>query len=357
MSGVRDSETVMLSETVRDISTEEELIDVLAEPYPEDIEFARTQLEGDVMILGAGGKLGPTLIGRILRATERAGTDTTVYAVSRFSDPAIESRLQSWGAETISVDLLQPGALDDLPDCENIIYLVGMKFGADDQRPKTWAINSYLPGEVARRFADSRIVALSTSNVYPFVPVDSGGAKESDDPGPVGEYAQSCLGRERVFQYFARENDTPTCLLRLNYAIELRYGVLVDIGKRVYNDEAVPLDMGHFKAIWQGDANSMCFRSLGATDVPAEVLNITGTDTQSVRLIAEQFGDEFDREVTFKGETSETVLLNDASRSHDLFGEPELYVEEVVPAVASWLAADGTTLGKPTKFHVRDGTF
>lgn len=346
-----------LSETIQDVSTEEELIDVLAEPYPEDVEFARKQLEGDIMVLGAGGKLGPTLIGRILRATEQADADTTVYAVSRFSDPDVESRLQSWGAETISADLLEEGTLDSLPDCENIIYLVGMKFGANDQRPKTWAINTYLPGEVARRFEDSRIVALSTSNVYSFVGTDSGGAKETDDPGPVGEYAQSCLGRERVFQFFARENDTPTCLLRLNYAVELRYGVLVDIGKRVYEGEPVPLDMGYLKAIWQGDANSMCFRSLGVTDTPAEVLNITGSDTHSVRQLANQFGEEFGREATFEGEARETALLNDASKSHDLFGEPKISVDEVVPAVASWLEGEGETLGKPTKFHVRSGEF
>lgn len=347
----------MRAETIQNISTEEELVDVLAEPYPEDIEFARTELEGDVMVLGAGGKLGPTLVRRILRATERADADSTVYAVSRFSDPNVESRLQAWGAETITADLLDEGALNSLPDCENIIYLIGMKFGANDQRPKTWAVNTYLPGQIARRFENSRIVALSTSNIYPFVPTDSNGAKETEDPSPVGEYAQSCLGRERVFQFFARERNIPICLLRLNYAIELRYGVLVDIGKRVYEGKPVPLDMSHLKAIWQGDANSMCFRSLGVADVPAEVLNITGTDTHSVQRLAERFGKEFGHEVTFEGEAHETALFNDASKSHEIFGEPKVSVDDVVPAVASWLESGGETLGKPTKFHIRNGEF
>lgn len=346
-----------LSGKIQNVSTEEELIDVLSKPYPEDVEFARTQLDGDIMILGAGGKLGPTLTKRILRATDQADTNTTVYAVSRFSDPDVESRLQSWGAESISADLLKEGALDALPDCRNIIYMVGMKFGASDQRPKTWAINTYLPGQVARRFNDSRIVAFSTGNVYSPVLVNSGGSKESDDTGPVGEYAQSCLGRERVFQFFARQNDTPTCLLRLNYAVELRYGVLVDIAKRVYEGDPIPLDMGYLNAIWQGDANSVCFRSLGLTDVPAEVLNLTGTDTYSVRQLAERFADEFGCEVTFEGKEHETALLNDGSRCHDLFGEPKVSANEIIPAVVSWLESGGQTLGKPTKFHVRNGEF
>jgi nucleoside-diphosphate-sugar epimerase len=338
------------------ISTEEELIDVLSEPYEEDIEFAE-QLDGDVMVLGAGGKMGPTLIRRILRAVDRADSDTTVYAVSRFSDPEKRSRIESWGAETISVDLLETGALSALPDCRNIIYMIGMKFGASDQRPKTWAINAYMPGRVARRFDTSRIVTFSTGNVYPPVAPESGGASEDDEPGPGGEYAQSCLGRERVFQYFSRDNDTPMCLIRLNYAVELRYGVLTDIAKRVYEGEPVPLDMGYVNAIWQGDANSICFRSLGTTSSPADVLNVTGTGMHSVRDLAERFGEAFGRDVTFEGTERDTALLNDASRCHEEFGEPRVSADALVPAIAAWLADGGRTLGKPTKYHVRDGAF
>lgn len=338
------------------VSTEAQLEELLSEPYPEDVEFAR-QLEGDIMVLGAGGKMGPTLIRRILRANEEANADTTVYAVSRYSDSSLEEKLQSWGAETIRADLLEDGVLDSLPDCENIIYMVGMKFGTTGREPKTWAINSYLPGRVASRFDDSRITALSTGNVYPPVPVDSGGSVETDETGPVGEYAQSCLGRERVFQHFSKENETPTCLLRLNYAVELRYGVLLDLAKRVYAEDPVPLEMGHVNVIWQGDANSACFRSLGLADSPADILNVTGVNILSVRNLAKQFADEFGCEVTFEGEEQQTALLNDASRSHELFEEPRMSIDDIVAYVASWVEQNGTTLGKPTKFHVRDGEF
>jgi len=340
----------------RSVSTVEELNDVLSEPYPEDVEFAR-ELDGDVAILGAGGKMGPSLVGRILRAVDEASADTTVYAVSRFSDPAIEEKLRSWGAETVPIDLLNEPSLAALPDCENVIYMIGKKFGTSGGEPATWAINAYLPGRVARRYGDARIVAFSTGNVYPPVPVDSGGPTETDEVGPVGEYAQSCLGRERVFQHFADANGTPTCLFRLNYAVELRYGVLLDIAQWVYAGEPVPLDMPAVNVIWQGDAASVAFRSLSVADAPAEILNVTGTETLSVRRLAERFAGEFDCEVTFEGEERDTALLNDASRCHDLFGEPRVSVEEVVPLVASWVEEGGETLGKPTKFHVRSGEF
>lgn len=338
------------------VTSEEQVEDLLSKPYPEDVEFARG-FDGDVMVLGAGGKMGPTLIRRILRAVEEAGTDTTVYAVSRFSDPDVEGKLDSWGAETIAADLLDDDALDALPECENLIYMVGMKFGTTGQEPMTWAINSYLPGRIARRFDDSRIVAFSTGNVYPPVPIESGGSTESDPVGPVGEYAQSCLGRERVLQFFAEENDTPTCLLRLNYAVELRYGVLVDLAKRVYAGDPVPLEMGHVNVIWQGDANSVCFRSLADTESPAEILNLTGPNVLSVRELAERFAEEFGCDVTFSGEPKDTALLNDAGRCHERYGEPKVDVDEIVPLVADWIEQEGSTMGKPTKFHVRDGDF
>jgi nucleoside-diphosphate-sugar epimerase len=338
------------------ISTESELEDVLSEPYPEDVEFAR-QLEGDIAVLGAGGKMGPTLIRRILRAIDEAGSDATVYAVSRFSDADVAEKLRSWGAETVAVDLLNEATLASLPDCENVIYMVGKKFGTTGEEPLTWAINAYLPGRIARRYDDARIVAFSSGNVYPPVPVDSGGSTETDEVGPVGEYAQSCLGRERVFQHFAAADGVSTCLFRLNYAVELRYGVLLDLARKVYAGEPVPLEMGHVNVIWQGDANSVAFRSLSLADSPAEILNVTGPEVLSVRRLAEDFAEAFDREVTFEGEEQDTALLNDASRCHDLFGEPRVSVEEVVPLIASWVERGGETLGKPTKFHVRDGEF
>lgn len=338
------------------ITTEADLEEALSRPYPEDVAFAE-DLEGDVMVLGAAGKMGPSLVGRILRASEEAGVDRTVYAVSRYSDPEVKADVRERGAEPIEADLLEEGTLESLPDCRNVVYMVGMKFGASGREPTTWAINSYLPGEVARRFADSRIVAFSTGNVYPPVPVDSGGPTEEDDTGPVGEYAQSCLGRERVFQYFSERNDTPVCLFRLNYAVEARYGVLFDIANWVYEGEAVPLDMGYVNVIWQGDANSVCFRSLSVADSPADILNVTGPDVLSVRELAERFADRFDREARFEGEEHDTALLNDASRCHDLFGEPKVPVDDVIELVASWIEGDNPTMAKPTKFHVRSGEF
>lgn len=346
----------MIQTPVGNISSEEELADELAEPYAEDVDFAE-QLDGDVMILGAAGKMGPSLARRILRASEQAGVDRTVSAVSRYSNPEDKSTLESYGAETIEADLLSEESLASLPDCKNVIYMVGMKFGTDGREPQTWAINSYLPGEVARRFEDSRIVAFSTGNVFPPVSVDSGGCTEEDETGPVGEYAQSCLGRERVFQYFSERNDTPVCLFRLNYAVEAKYGVLTDIAKWVYNDDPVPLDMGYVNVIWQGDANSVCFRSLELADSPAEALNVTGPEILSVREIAERFGERFDTDVEFQGTEHETALLNDASRSHDRYGEPKVSVDEVIELVASWIENEQPTMDKPTKFHVRSGDF
>jgi len=346
----------MTSYSLSTISTEAQLIDELSDPYQEDIDVSG-RLSGDIMVLGAAGKMGLTLIRRIQRADEHAGVDRTIYGVSRYSDPADKELLESWGIETIEADLLRESALASLPDCRNVIYMVGMKFGTDGREPQTWAINSYLPGQVARRFDSSRIVAFSTGNVYPPVHVDSGGCSETDETGPVGEYAQSCLGRERVLQHFSRQQQTPVCLLRLNYAVEARYGVLTDIAKWVYNEDSVPLDMSHVNVIWQGDANSVCFRSLEQTDVPAEVLNLTGPETLAVRTVAERFAERFDTDVEFEGEEHETALLNDASRCHDLYGEPRVSIEEVIDLVASWIENGNETMDKPTKFHVRSGEF
>lgn len=338
------------------ISSEAELENLLSRPYPEDIELA-DRLEGDVLVLGAGGKMGPTLVQRIVRAVEAAGSDVTVYAASRFSDEEKRNRLDRVGAETVAADLLDESQLAGLPDCRNVFYLVGMKFGATGQEPLTWAMNAYLPGRVAERFAASRIVAFSTGNVYPPVAVPSGGATEDDSVGPVGEYAQSCLGRERVFQHFAQRNGTPVCLLRLNYAVEARYGVLLDIAQKVYAGRPVPLEMGYVNVIWQGDANSVCFRSLEQCESPAAVLNTTGPEVLAVRELAEAFAVRFGREVDFRGSERDTALLNDASRSHALFGTPRVSVSEVIELVARWVEHEGRTLAKPTKFEVRDGRF
>jgi len=341
---------------VASITNEQELVDRLSAPYPEDVDMAR-RLDGDVLVLGAGGKMGPTLVQRIVQAVEQAGAGVTVYAVSRFSDDEKRARLDALGAETVAADLLDEQQRAALPDGRNVIYLVGMKFGATGQEPLTWAMNAYLPGRVAERFADARIVAFSTGNVYPPTPVASGGPAEDDPVGPVGEYAQSCLGRERILQHFARRNATPTCLLRLNYAVEARYGVLLDIAQKVYHGAPVSLDMGYVNVIWQGDANSICFRALAQCDVPAEILNVTGPEILAVRDLAEAFAERFGRSVTFTGSEQDTALLNDARRAHRLFGAPRVSVGAIIDLIARWVEEEGATLGKPTKFEVRDGQF
>lgn len=340
----------------QNVTGDAELSEVLSRPYEEDVAFA-TSLDGDVIVLGAGGKMGPTLVRRIAWAMEEAGGRHSVYAVSRFSDEEVRREVDATGAKVVSADLMDDEALFALPDCPNVIYLVGMKFGASGKQALTWALNSYLPGRVASRYADSRIVALSTGNVYPKVPVESGGATEDVAPDPVGEYAQSCLGRERVFQHFSLQNGTPICLVRLNYAVEARYGVLLDIATRVYRGEPVGLDTGYVNTVWQGDANSVCFRALGICTSPANILNLTGPEILSVREMAEEFGKRFGVEPRFEGREQQTAFLNDASTCHELFGEPKVSTDDVIDLVAVWLEQGGSTHGKPTKFEVRDGKF
>lgn len=334
------------------IIDEEQLEDLLSEPYPEDVEFG-SKLDGDILVLGAGGKMGPTLVQRMVRSTD----GVKVYAVSRFSDPRHKHNLDRCGAIAISADLLGEAGLAALPDCPNVIYMVGMKFGASGEEDLTWIMNTYLAGRAAERFKSSRIVAFSTGNVYPFVSVDSGGSKETDPTGPVGEYAQSCLGRERVLEYFSRLNSTPVCILRLNYAVEPRYGVLLDIATKVYRGEPVPIEMGYVNVIWQGDANSVCLRSLGLCKSPAEILNVAGKETLSVRSLAEKFAQRFGCQAHFEGKESDTALLSNASRCHQLFRVPRVSVDELLDLIARWVKKGGPTLGKPTKFEVRNGKF
>lgn len=338
------------------ISTADQLVDVLSTPTPEDIEFAG-RLDGDVLVLGAAGKMGPTLVRRIASSLRSAGSIHQVHAVSRFSDSSARAEIESTGAKPIALNLMADGALAKLPDMANVIYMVGMKFGSTGNEPMTWAVNTFLPGRVARRFRDSRIVALSTGNVYGDVDVESGGSVEDDSLCPVGEYAQSCLGRERVFQHFAIENGTPTCLIRLNYAVEARYGVLLDVATKVFAGEPIGLDVGYVNVIWQGDANSACFRALDHCDSPANILNLTGKHRLSIRELANQFGTRFGVEPKFIGVEREQALLSNSSRCSTLLGEPATKIDEVVDLVAAWVKSGGGTHGKPTKFEKHDGRF
>lgn len=330
--------------------TELELEDQLSQPYDEDREAARS-LAGPLLILGCGGKMGPSLAHR----AARAGAE--VIAVSRFSDPAARRQLEDWGVRTLAVDLLERRAVDGLPDSPNVIYMAARKFGTESNNAETWATNAYLPGLVAQRYADSRIVAFSTGNVYPFSPVNSGGCAENVRPEPVGEYGQSALARERVFEYFSRANGTPVVLLRLNYAVELRYGVLVEIARKVQAGEAVDLTMGFVNVIWQGDANSVCLRSFALCGSPAVALNLTGPETLSVRALASAFAARLGREARFTGIEAPTALLSNAGWCAREFGAPRIAVEKVMDWIAEWTVAGGRTLNKPTHFEVRDGKF
>jgi len=333
--------------------TIEELEDELSRPAPADRELMRSHA-GDIMILGAGGKMGPTLALRARRAADEAGSSRRVFAVSRFADPDARCTLERDGVETISCDLLDPAQLARLPECPNILFLAGRKFGSTENQPLTWATNVLLPTWVAARFRGSRIVALSSGNVYPLLPQP---ATEATPPAPVGEYAQSVLGRERVFEYFSERDATPVVLIRLNYAIDLRYGVLVDIGRRVFAREPVPLAMGSVNVIWQGDANSICLRALALAASPPLVLNVTGPDVLRVRWIAERFGEIFGVEPQFAGSEAPTALLSDSSRCCRLLGPPPTSPLQMIEMAAAWIRSGGATLGKPTHFEVRDGAF
>jgi nucleoside-diphosphate-sugar epimerase len=338
------------------IANEQQLEDLLAEPSQADAR-AMAEMEGDLLILGVAGKMGPSLAKRARRACERARLPKRIIGVARFSDPRVQQELQAVGIETVSADLLSPGAMATLPDAPNILYMAARKFGSTGAEHLTWAMNTLLPALVADRYATSRIVAFSTGNVYPLVPVAQGGASEDTPTGPIGEYAQSALGRERIFEYFSERNQTPVMFLRLNYAIDLRYGVLLDIGQRVFERRPVDVSMGHVNVIWQGDANSIALRSFALCQSPPAVLNVTGPETVAVRWIARRFGERFGVEPNIEGTESETALLSNAARCHRLFGYPSVTVEQMIEWVAEWIGMGGATLAKPTHFETRDGRF
>lgn len=333
------------------IRNEDELEELLSRPSERD-KAAVQALEGPILILGAGGKMGPTLAMRAKRAGAKQ-----VIAVARYSSGKVRKHLEQAGIETITADLLVPDALYRLPDAPYIIFMAAMKFGTTGAEHTTWAMNTYLPGRVAERYRSSHIVAFSTGNVYPLMPLASGGASEATIPAPVGEYAQSALGRERLFQYGSQTFGTPVVLLRLNYACELRYGVLLDIGRRVFERQAVDLSMGMANIIWQGDANSACLQALQHCSSPPLILNLTGPESLSVRWIATEFAKRFGVEPKFQGEEAATALLSNSSRAIRMFGYPEISPAEMIDWTASWIGMGGATHGKPTHFETRDGRF
>jgi len=300
--------------------------------------------------------MGPTLATMVARAA-REVDDRTVFAVSRFSSQRVADALRDRGVETIRADLLDASAVSSLPDAPNVIYMAGQKFGTSDAPSVTWAMNTAVPTHCAERYRGARIVAFSTGNVYPLVPVSSGGAREEHPLGPIGEYATSCLGRERLFDFFARRDKTRVAIFRLNYAIDLRYGVLTDLALKVRRGVPIPLAMGYVNIIWQGDANRLAIECLERASSPPFVVNVTGSETLSVRLLAEGLGARLGREPVFEGDEGRDALLSDTARMTELFSPPEMPVERMLDLVASWVASDGPLLDKPTHFETRDGKF
>ena len=339
--------------------TEAELDDLLSTPTPALIDDLAA-LRGDIVILGVGGKMGPTLARQARRAADAADSGRggrRIIGVSRFSTPGLPAQLHDWGVETASADLLDPQQVASLPDAPNVVFMAGRKFGSTGGEALTWAMNAYVPALVAERYRDARIAVFSSGNVYPLMPLASGGATEATEPAPVGEYAQSVLGRERVFEHFARQHGTRVSILRLNYAIDLRYGVLLDVADHVWRGEPVDVTMGHANVIWQGDANAVALRSLTAAASPPEVLNLTGPETVSVRWLAQRFGDLLDRQPQVIGQEAPTALLNNAARCYSRFGYPTVPLDQMVQWIADWVRREGATLGKPTHFQEREGKF
>jgi NAD dependent epimerase/dehydratase family len=342
----------MVHDVVRDI---DDLEDRLSAPTDGVLE-TMGRIEGDLIVLGVAGKMGPTLARMARRASNLVGARRRVIGVARFTSAALEERLRSFGVETIRCDLLDEDGLARLPDAPNVVFMAGRKFGTSGQEAATWAMNAYLPGLVCRRFPKSRVVAFSTGNIYGPVPV-AAGSLESDAPAPQGEYAMSCLGRERIFEHFSRSFSIPMALIRLNYAAEMRYGVLVDLAERVRDGRPVDLTIGSFNVIWQGDANAMSLRAFDHLATPPRIINVTGPEVLKVREVAVTFSRLLGRPVTFEGEESPLALLSDANQAFRLFGTPRVDAERMIPWVADWIGRAGPTLGAPTHFEASDGRF
>lgn len=342
---------------MRALLTVEDLEDELSLPTEGVLETLR-RVDGDVMVLGAGGKMGPTLARMVRRGMDLLGqTNRRVIAVSRFSSARDAEELTRHGVEVVRCDLLDRAAVAALPDAPNVFFMAGQKFGTSDAPELTWVMNTLVPAVVAERYAGSRMVVFSTGCVYPLASVAGGGSREGDALGPPGDYANSCVGRERVCAHFSKVNGTPMLLYRLSYAIDLRYGVLMDVAQKVWRGEPVDVTMGYANVIWQGDANARAIQCLERTASPAVALNVTGLERVSIRELALAFGQRLGRTVEITGQEAESAWLFDASLSYEWFGPPRVTLEEMLEATAAWVLAGGGTLGKPTHFEVRDGAF
>ena len=334
------------------IADTEQLEEVLSRP-DEALKRDLAASDGDILVLGVAGKMGPTLA----RMAKRAAPDRNVIGVARFSEPEMQEKLEGWGVETIRCDLMNRDALTLLPKAKNVIFMAGRKFGSNGDQPLTWAMNTFLPGMVAETFRESRIVAFSTGCVYPFVGLETMGASEDMPPDPPGEYANSCVGRERMFQHFSAQYGTPGRLFRLNYAIDLRYGVLFDIASKVRDGTPVDLSTGHVNVIWQGDANRYALRCLAHATTPTSPINISGPETLSVKALAEAFGQRLGKAPLFTGQPAPTAWLTNTAEAMKLFGYPGVSVATMLDWVADLVGRDMPSLGKPTKFESRDGRY
>jgi hypothetical protein len=338
-----------LPETIPDIGALDDLLCRPSQTLMDDLD----KVDGDIMILGVAGKMGPTLAG----LAKAALPGRRVIGVARFSEPGSKDWLQRRGVETIACDLLDETAIKALPKMKNIVFMAGRKFGAEGDLSLTWAMNAHVPALVAQAFCQSRIVAFSTGCVYPFVPVDGKGADESVQPNPPGEYAQSCVGRERMFEYFSRKFSTPGRLFRLNYAIDMRYGVLHDIATKILSGKPIDVSLGHVNFIWQGDASSQALRCLAHCDTPTSPINVSGHEILAVRDLAAKLGARLGREPVIVGKEEPTAWLTDTSQAVKLFGRPMVDTEKLIKWTADWVARAMPSLGKPTKYEVRDGKY
>lgn len=338
------------------IADDAQLDDLLSAPSPAAVDAMR-HLEGDLIVLGVAGKMGPTLARMARRAADAAGTTRRVIGVARFSDPTHQAALEAHGVETIRCDLLDEAAVHRLPDAPLVVYMAGRKFGSTGLESLTWAMNAWLPAVVCRRYAGSRIAAFSTGNVYGLTSVGRGGSVEGDTVSPVGEYAMSCLARERMFEHFSRTDGTPVSILRLNYATEMRYGLLVDLARKIVDGTPIELAMGHANVIWQGDANAMSLVSLRHASSPPYVVNIAGREELSVRNVCLALGARLGREVRFTGAEAGDALLSNGSRGWTDLGPPQVELSQLIDWTADWVSRGGASLGKPTHFESRDGRF
>lgn len=338
-------------------TSEQELEVALTEPRPSLVADMRRR-RGDLVLLGAGGKMGPTLAILARRAMDAAGRSADrVYAVSRFGDRRVRERLESAGVTVIPFDLIENDDLSGLPDGDDLIFMVGAKFGAATNASWAWEVNAALPDRVARRYRDAAITVFSTGNVYPFVAPATGGADETTPPAPIGEYAQSCLGRERVFEFAARERGTSVAIVRLNYAVDLRYGVLADIGQTVAAGEPVSVETANVNVVWQGYANEVVLRSLAHAAPESFVVNLAGPELLSVDKLARDFARLLGKELILEGEPKGDALLSDSTKCMRLFGYPEVTAAQLVEWQAQWIERGLPLSAKPTKWAVRDGRF